>query len=690
MPPQGKNNRTVTENHPPLLFSEDDRALYDALVDEVNEDARLYYVEDNPRISDAEYDEKFRRLQAIEQRHPEWIRPDSPTRKVGGEIREEFPKFRHDPPMMSLENAMDIAELQAFHQRVLKALGVKQNLYYHVEPKFDGLALDLVYQDGILVVGATRGDGDIGEDITHNVRTLQNVPLKLRGFSSASRISIRGEAVMPIAEFEKLNRELEAAGKKIFANPRNAAAGSLRQQNSAITAARKIVFYPYAVGYAQGFELPATQQEIWQLFFPALGFVMPDYVKLCTVTQIEAWYLELQQRRSELPCDLDGLVVKVNDLALWDQLGRTTRAPRYAIALKFPSRSAVTRLEAVTYQVGRTGIVTPVANLRPIGIGGVMVKRATLHNRDEIERLGLKIGDLVEVQRAGDVIPKVSRVLVERRTGDEQDIHFPETCPACHEKLVREDVFIRCCNPKCPGRRIAQLQFFASGAGMDFIGIGSEWVEKLFHAGLLQDEADFFLLTEEKLAELPGMGEILPGKMVEAVRARRQVSLSVFIAALGIANVGPHIAEVLAAAFGSLEALAAADEKALLEVHEIGPEIARSVREFFLSADKQKLLEKFSRAGLVVLPAEKKQVSAVFSGKTFVFTGTLQSLKREEAEKLVKSLGGKATSSVSKKTDYVVAGLEAGSKLAKARELGIPVLSEQEFKEMLPNGDNLR
>ncbi|MCS6983706.1 MAG: NAD-dependent DNA ligase LigA [Leptospiraceae bacterium] len=671
----------------PLNPAEFTREDYHALVEDIKEDDRLYYVEDNPRISDAEYDAKFRLLLQVEELHPEWVRLDSPSQKVGGEVKEEFAQVRHEPPMLSLDNAMDIGEFLAFHERVERLLGEKGGkILYHGEPKFDGIALELIYEHGHLVLGSTRGDGEIGEDITHNVKTLKNLPLKIDLMENSPRLCIRGEAVMPTSEFERLNEELTKAGKKTFANPRNAAAGTLRQQDSRIAAQRKIVFFPYQVVEAQGIDWPRKQSELWQSFFPTLGFAMPSYHRLLKPFEVKDFYLEMQKRRSEIPFEVDGLVLKVDDLLLWELLGHTSRSPRYAIALKFPSRSAITRIEAVSFQVGRTGIITPVAELRPIGIGGVIVKRATLHNYDEIKRLGVKLGDMVEVQRSGDVIPKITRVLLEERKGTEEEILFPETCPVCSETLTREEVYIRCTNRACQGRRVAQLEYFVSRQGLDIEGIGKEWVEKLFKAGLVQDEADFFYLREGQLAELPGMGDILPQKMIQSIEKRKNVALERFLCALGIPNVGEHIAEVLANAFGSLEKIMQASREELQAVYEIGPEIARSVYNYFRDSENQRLLEKFRQAGVSVLPAQTSKVSAIFEGKIFVFTGTLKRLTRSQAEQLVKKYGGRASSSVSSKTTYVVAGEEAGSKLEKARSLGVKVLTEEEFLALLPNG----
>lgn len=669
----------------PELFTNQD---YQKLVEEIQEDARLYYVEDSPRISDAEYDEKFRMLLEVEKLHPDWVLPHSPSQKIGGEVREEFAKVKHDPPMLSLDNAMNVEEFLAFHQRVLKHLGFpEEKIFYHVEPKFDGIALEIVYEEGRFVLGSTRGDGETGEDITHNVRTLKNLPLQLNLKNPPKKLVLRGEAVMPTFEFERLNEELEKEGKKIFANPRNATAGTLRQQDSRVAALRNIVFFPYQLVTAEGIKIPTQQSKLWQEFFPSLGFAMPKYARALTVSEIATYYEEIQKKRSEFPFEIDGLVIKLDELSTWPLLGQTTRSPRYAIALKFPSKAALTRLESVSFQVGRTGIVTPVANLKPIGIGGVIVKRATLHNKDEISRLQVKIGDLVEVQRAGDVIPKISKVITEERNGKEQDIVFPTNCPSCGNKLSQEEVYIRCNNRKCPGRRLAQLQFFVSKQGLNIEGLGSEWIEKFFTLGLIQDEADIFFLTQEKLANLPGMGEILPEKMVRSIESRKKIPLARFLCALGIPNVGEHVAEVLANSFGSLENLLKASELDLQKVREIGPEIAKNVRNFFDNPENQILLNKFKEAGLEILPAENQTEMAIFQNQTFVFTGSLQHFTREEAEALVKKYGGRASSSVSQKTNFVVVGKEPGSKLQKARELNVTILTEEEFLRMLPDGN---
>ncbi|HRP68025.1 MAG TPA: NAD-dependent DNA ligase LigA, partial [Turneriella sp.] len=517
------------------------RADYQALIDTIYHHNRKYYRDDAPEISDADYDELMRLLQELEAKHPDWQQSDSPTLKVGGEVREDFAAVKHDPPMMSLDNAMDVGELKAFHERLVKA-GLK-NPTYHVEPKFDGLAIELLYIDGKLAVGSTRGNGDVGEDITHNIRTVANVPLRLLCENPPELLSVRGEVIIKLADFLKLNERQEREGKKLFANPRNTAAGALRQQDSKEAAGKSLSFFPYSLGkivdaknrFAKALR---SQQKIWQEVFVELGFQIAAYHKKTNLAGIEAYYQEMQEERASLPYDLDGLVVKLDDTSEWKDFGATTKAPRWAIALKFPPRVGFTRLQNVAYQVGRTGVVTPVAELLPINLGGVLVSRASLHNADEIERLDLHEGDSVEVVRSGDVIPKVVRVFPEKRAQNARPIEFVAACPACGRKLMREDVFYRCVNPTCEGINEAALQFFVSKGGIDVEFLGQEWVAKLYKAGVIQDFADFFRLTQIDLLTFEGMGEILAAKILKSIAARRTIPLAKFLTAIGIANVG--------------------------------------------------------------------------------------------------------------------------------------------------------
>lgn len=661
---------------------------YNDLVRALQYHGNRYYTMDDPEISDADYDALFKLLKQVEEENPDWAGPDSPSLKVGGEVRKNFPSVSHDPPMLSLDNITEEGELGDFHERVLKNLPSAQPVEYHGELKFDGLAVELVYEKGLLVSGSTRGDGETGEDITHNIRTVRNVPLRLLTDAPPEVISIRGECVMTYEAFEKLNQELTKQDKKLFANPRNAAAGSLRQQDSRITASRDLFFFPYALGKitespasAAWKKCPHRQSEIYSAYFPALGFQVSPEVTSGGIEKIERHFQRIMEIRSQLKYDVDGLVVKVDDLSLWEQLGSTSRFPRYAVAYKFPARSGITQLLDVGFQTGRTGLITPVAILKPVNVGGVIIKRATLHNKKEIERLGVSINDLVEVIRAGDVIPKIEKVI--RGGQDRRPVKFPENCPECGQGLAHEDIFVRCINKNCRGRNVSLLKYFVSKSGLDIEGLGSEWVEKLYDLGKIKDFADIFLLKEADLQGIEGMGEILCNNMLSSISQKRAVELDVFIKALGIPNAGSHIAEVLAEKFLTLDQLVQAAEEDLNSIPEIGPVIAASVTGYFKDKENRAIIQKLMDADFSVLAKapQTKKGGLPFQGEVFVFTGTLQSLKREEAQKLAKSLGAKTTGSVSKSTTCVVYGESAGSKLTKARELGVKTWTEDEFLE---------
>ncbi|MFO1481409.1 MAG: NAD-dependent DNA ligase LigA [Turneriella sp.] len=661
-------------------------ADYAQLIDELYYHNRRYYLEDEPEISDAEYDDLMRLLKEVEALHPDWLRPDSPSLKVGGEVRADFAEVKHDPPMMSLDNAMNVAELRAFHDRLVKA-GLAEPIY-HIEPKFDGLAIDLVYENGVLTVGSTRGDGETGEDITHNVRTVANIPLRLALDKPPKRLSIRGEVIIKLADFHKLNEQQAKDGKKLFANPRNTAAGALRQQDSNEARNKKLSFFPYTLAHSPEVQKyfgkdMRTQEAIWNKVFPALGFKISAYHRTADIEGIIAYYEEMTAKRADVEYDLDGLVVKLNDTTEWENFGATTKAPRWAIALKFPARSGITKLERVVYQVGRTGVITPVAELTPINLGGVMVSRASLHNADEIERLDLHEGDYVEVVRSGDVIPKVVGAKPEQRVKKAKRIAFIKKCPSCGKALEREDVFFRCVNAACPEMNEAYLQFFVSKNGLDIESLGSEWVAKLYQNKVIADYADLFAVTKEDLLQFEGMGEILATKILQSIDTRRQVPFTKLLTAVGIPNVGEHVASILAEHFEGPDALAQASLEELTQIHEIGPGTAASVQAWFADKVNTSRLKKLQKNGVEILRAKRQRVSDVFAGKTFVFTGALSQFTRESAEEAVKARGGRAASSVSKKTDFVVVGADAGSKAQKAKELGVKILSEDEFAQML-------
>ncbi len=674
----------------PEKFTRED---YKDLVDALNWHSYLYYTLDSPEISDREYDRMYHLLEEVEKLNPDWILPFSPTQKIGGEIREEFPTVVHDPPMMSLANANSWEEVVEFDKRIKRLLGLppEEKILYHMEPKLDGLAVELLYEDGVFIQGSTRGNGYEGEDITHNLKTIRNLPLKLfshKGKPIPKKLYLRGECILPWKEFESLNEELQKEGKKPFANPRNAAAGSLRQQDSSIARKRPIYCYIYGFGKYEGIEnFPSTQKEFleWIKDF-SLPVVFPT--RRGTLEEIPKFYEELLVNRHSFPFDMDGIVIKVDRISYWELLGHTTKAPRWAIAYKFPGHTGISRLEKVEFQVGRTGLITPVGKFTPVNIGGVVVKRATLHNKEEIKRLDIKVGDLCEIKRAGEVIPKVIRVLKEKRKGEEKEILFPKECPICKKPLQEEEIYVRCINPNCPGRRLSQLKFFVSKAGLDIEGIGEEWVEKFFQLGLVKDIADFFYLKEEDLSPLEGMGEILPKKMIQSIQKRKKVPFATFLKALGIPNVGEHIAEVLAENFSSLEELINASKERLLDIEEIGPIIADSILQFFQEEENQKVLKKLFSAGVEILYPKKERISSPLSGKRIVFTGTLKNFTREEAQRVAKKLGAKVSNSVSKKTDYVVVGESPGSKYEKAKKLGVPILNEEDFLKLIQDASS--
>ena len=646
-----------------------------------------YYVLDAPEISDAEYDRLFRRLQELEEQFPDLVTPDSPTQRIGAEPLEAFETVQHTVPMLSLDNAFDEGEVRDFDDRLHRLLEINEPFEYTVEPKIDGVAVELVYVDGVFTLGSTRGDGVTGENITANLKTIPQIPLRLRDdeLPIPGRLEVRGEVYYPVDAFKKLNEEREKAGEPLFANPRNAAAGSLRQLDPRITAQRPLEIYIHGLGVIEGYELKSQ----WQAFeaFKAWGLrVNPLSQKVTGIDAAIRVHQELLERRETIPYEIDGTVIKLNDFALQQRAGIRTRSPRWAIAYKFPAHQEVTQIIDIIAQVGRTGAVTPVAIMKPVKIGGVEVSRATLHNQDEIDRKDIRIGDWVVVQRAGDVIPEVVKVVESRRTGKEKKYTLPDTCPVCGANVVRlpGEAVARCENVSCPAQLKESIRHFASKGAMDIDGLGEKLIDQLVEKGLVQSYADLYYLTFEQLKNLERMGEKSAQNLLDAIEKSKRVSLDRFLYALGIRHVGEHIARVLANHFGSLEKIKAATEEDLMQIHEIGPQVARSIVQFFSEQRNLDTLEKLFRGGVQIQePAAEGEADQRFEGMTFVFTGALERFTRDEAERLVEERGGRAASSVSRKTTYVVAGPGAGSKLQKARELGIPVLSEQEFLEML-------
>jgi len=642
----------------------------------------LYYVLDRPAISDAEYDRLFAELERLEKAFPDLVTPDSPTQRVAGEPLAAFPQERHVAPMLSLESVRDPEEVRAFCERARQALGGRTPLFVG-EPKFDGLSIECVYENGSCIRAATRGDGERGEDVTANVRTIRSVPRRLRRthLKAPRLLSARGEAILPIRAFRRLNAELEKAGKPPFANPRNAAAGSVRQLDPRVTAGRPLEVYFYDVLALQGGPGLATHREELRALSQWGLKVSPLNRRLDSYEAILSYHRDMERRRPSLPFEIDGVVVKIDDLRARERLRTTARHPRWAIAFKFAAREQVTIIEDIIVQVGRTGVLTPVAILAPVEIGGVIVRRATLHNREEIARKDLRIGDAVRVARAGDVIPEIVERLPRRSGRKTRPFVMPSRCPECGTPTVREGPFDRCPNRLgCPAQLRGALRHFASRRALDIPGLGRRTVELLVKHRLVRNVADLFILKESDLARLEGFGEVSARKLVRSIEAAKRTDLWRFLNALGIPGVGERTARDLAARFGSLEAIRSADEHDLLQVKGVGPAAARAILDFFRRPENRRVVDICLRRGLTFAPAAPEKAAAgPLRGKTVVFTGTLDSLSREEAEALVERLGGRTASSVGRDTDFLVVGKAPGSKLEKARALGIPTLSERQF-----------
>ncbi len=649
----------------------------------------LYYVLDQPEISDAEYDRLFRELVELEQAHPELVTPDSPTQRVGAPPLEEFGAVTHREPMLSLANAFDDQELREFDARLKRVLDIPetQPLEYVSELKIDGLAVSLTYEDSLLVTGATRGDGTTGEDITTNVRTVKSIPLRLRK-DVPGVLEVRGEIFLTLSEFERINHEREREGQPRFANPRNAAAGSIRQLDSSITASRRLNIFAYGIGYSTLTELETHIQELALL--KEMGFRVNPNSRLCaSIEEAIDYCREWTERKSELDYDVDGVVVKLNSLALQRRAGQVTRSPRWAIAFKFPAEKATTKVLDIVVQVGRTGALTPTAVMEPVFIDGSTVSRATLHNEDEVRRKDVRIGDTVVIHKAGEVIPEVVEVLKDRRTGNERIWKMPAVCPVCGAEVIRPEgeVVARCANDACPAKLKETLLHFASRDAMDIDGLGPAIIEQLVDTGLVRDAGDLYSLRVEDLIPLERMADKSARNLVEAIEASKERPFDRVLYALGIPHVGGHIARVLARRYRSVNELAAATEDELADIHEIGPNIARSIVAFFRQEGNRRIVEKLRKAGVRLEKEETEEVSGPdLSGKTFVFTGALHTISRSEAQELVEKLGAKASSSVSKKTDYVVVGEAPGSKAEKARQLGVTMLTEEEFLAMVGQG----
>jgi DNA ligase (NAD+) len=663
----------------------------EALREKIRHHEYLYYVQDQPEIGDSEFDKLMRQLKDLEAEHPELLTADSPTQRVGGKPREGFVKVRHSSPMLSLDNTYNEDELRDWERRVHDLSG-RSAVDYVCELKLDGMSLALIYEDGKLLRGITRGDGTVGEDVTINVRTVRSVPLsiskeKLKKAGMPENFEVRGELLMPTASFKKINEERERAGLPTFANPRNFTAGTVRQLDPNATAERRMDYFPYIL-----LQNGRTYFDRHWKTLDALdtaGFKVNQSRKLVHNID-EAWSFirEWEEKRESLPYEIDGIVLKVDRTGLQDELGFTGKAPRWAIAYKYAARAGITQLEDIRVQVGRTGKLTPVAMLAPVLIGGTTVRNATLHNMDEIERLGVKIGDWVQVERGGDVIPKVARVIEDKdHPRGTRVFHMPERCPVCGTKVVRTEgeVDYRCVNANCPAKLRETILHFASRGVMNIDGMGDALVNQLTERGLVKNVADIYQLTKGDLLSLERMGDKSAQNILDEIENSKKLPLERLIYGLGIRMVGERTAQFLAEDFGSMEALERATVEELQNVNEVGPRIAESIVEFFGVAANRKLIERLREAGLT-LTGKKKQRGTKLAGKTFVLTGTLAHFTRDEAKKMIEDAGGKVTGSVSKKTDYLIAGADAGSKLDKAKDFGVKVVDEKEMEKILNEG----
>ncbi|MBW1990031.1 MAG: NAD-dependent DNA ligase LigA [Deltaproteobacteria bacterium] len=647
--------------------------------------AERYYAFDDPEISDAEYDRMMRRLEELEAEYPELATPDSPTRRVGAPPLEKFETAPHSVPMLSLENAMSREEVAAFDQRARKALGLSGPLSYTAEPKLDGVAVELVYENGSLVLASTRGDGYVGEVITDNVRTIRRVPLSLKGEGVPERLEVRGEVYLPKAHFARINQEREDQGLPLFANPRNAAAGSLRQLDSKITATRPLDMFCYGVGRVSG----VIFETQFSLLKTLAGWGLP--VNLAgtrggvSLEEVFAYYEELSEKRHKAPYEMDGLVVKVDSISYQQDLGTTARSARWAIAWKFPPVQESTRVEDIVVSVGRTGALTPVAVLAPVSVGGATVSRASLHNEDEVKRKDVRVGDRVLVQRAGDVIPEVVKVLDPDREGRNPPFVMPRACPVCGSEAVRlqGEAVSRCINALCPAQVKERIKHFASKAAFDMDGVGDKLVHQLVERGLAKSFEDLFTLTMDDLVPLTRMAEKSAGNILSSIEQSKDVTLGRFLYALGIRHVGEHVARTLASHFKDIRRIMSASKEELQEIPEVGPVVAQSVASFFANPQNVEAVEELLRRGVRIKEEEAPEKGRPLSGRTFVLTGALSSMTRSQAKERIEAAGGRVSGSVSKKTNYVVAGESPGSKLDKARDLGVAVITEEDLKDML-------
>ncbi|HKZ72156.1 MAG TPA: NAD-dependent DNA ligase LigA [Nitrospirota bacterium] len=666
-----------------------DKKLAERRIHEIREQINyhnyLYYVLDSPEISDADYDRLMHELAGLEKAHPELITPDSPTQRVGPPPLEAFQPVTHTIPMLSLSNTETEEETIEFDRRIKRFLDLSEDetIEYVAEPKLDGLAIEVVYEGGRLEVGSTRGDGYTGEDVTLNLRTLRTIPLNLLKVHEAipARLEVRGEVFIPLEDFRRLNRQREEAGEPLFANPRNAAAGSLRQLDSKVTAKRPLDIFFYGIGEAAGRRF-TTHWEVLNTL-QRWGLKINPLNKRCQgIEQAIDYYKEIGNRRDSLGYEIDGVVIKVNSLDLQESLGTVARSPRWAVAYKFEPRQAVTRILGIEAQVGRTGILTPVAAMEAVKIGGVTVSRSTLHNQDEIDRKDVRIGDWVLIERAGDVIPAVVKVITSKRTGKEVPYRLPGRCPVCGSEVLKEEVYYRCTGINCPAQLKERIRHFSSRRAMDIEGLGEKLTEQLVDKGLVKNLSDIYYLTKDQISGLERMADKSAQNIIAAIEGSKKRDLSRVIYALGVRHIGEQTGKVLARRFGSIEGVMSAGEDDLQAIETIGPEIAQSVVKFFSQRDNRGEIERLRNAG-VVLPPLHAMKGGRLEGKVFVFTGTLRSFSRDAAKERVEALGGHAASIVSKKTDFVVTGEDPGSKADKARELGVAMITEDEFLKMV-------
>jgi DNA ligase (NAD+) len=663
---------------------------YQDLITEIEKHDYQYYVLDDPTISDADYDQLFRKLQKIENDFPSIISPNSPTQRVGGKALDNFPKSKHGTPMLSLANALAEEEFVSFDERVHRFIDARPDakLDYFTELKFDGLSINLTYEDGVLTRAATRGDGEVGEDVTQNIKTIRSIPLRLNTKKPPRLIEVRGEILLFIKDFERLNREQADRDEKTFANPRNAAAGSLRQLDPRITASRPLRGFCYGIGAYDGFKLPPTMSE-YEDQLVEWGLPVSKQRRVCKgADQVLKFYREIGGIREDLPFEIDGVVVKLNSFAQQEAAGFVSRSPRGMIAFKYPPKKSYTLVEDIQIQVGRTGALTPVAVVTPVIVSGVTVRRATLHNQDEIDRKDVRIGDQVVIQRAGDVIPEIVEVLKEKRRGDERKFRIPDKCPVCGSKAIRDEdeAVTRCTGRNCTAKLKERIKHFIQKDAINVEGLGDQTVELLVDKGLIKRLPDLFGLEFDEIRTLEGFADKSTHKVLNAIEAARTPELYRLIFGLGIRHVGEATAKLLAIKFKSMKKLAASTIEQLHEIDGVGEEMANSILEYFSDREAQKELSDLLES---VTPVEPKEASGpqILAGKTFVLTGTLPALGRSEATKMIEDRGGKVSGSVSKKTDYVVAGAEAGSKLDKANDLGVKVLDEEGFRKLLSSNE---